>query len=66
MSKPIKVFACIFLIETHSVSGSFEEKKLNSLGSLRGKGTYKQFWKKKARNMFKIGKGKETVLKASL
>lgn len=35
MSKSVKRFTCILLIGTHSVSRTFEGKKLNSLGSLR-------------------------------
>lgn len=44
-------------------SGFFEEKKLNNFGSLGGEGICKQFWKKKLRSIFKIGKGKGIVFK---
>lgn len=56
--KQMKIFVCIFLLRTRSVSGSFKEKKLNSLGNSREEGTCEQFWKKEARNILKIGRGK--------
>ena len=49
------------------MSGSFDEKKLNSLGSLREEGTGKQFGKKKTKwKHTQDWKREKNVLEASL